>query len=192
MKRQIQARRRGSGVGKTKQAGQRRSRFAPRPFPTEMNSAAPDINQAQQDRIARSSPGVMDIPLYPPTGSQAAAGTGSVQMRQNEANLKPPRGTLQRQQMDAEKRQDELNLMPQESALPDEEKEEAVQAKQEDEAIAAIEDVGDEEQEQLQAKAEAEAVEAEADKEIQKKEEKKDELKTKLEPEEKKETELKK
>ncbi len=183
MKRRISRKRR---IGQGKKKTERRSPFEPRPFPASSSKPSQPINQAQQERIARSSPSMLDIPLYPPTAEPTAANT--VQMKPQEENLQPPQGTIQRQQAEGQQREEELRLAPQASMPSTEEKEDELQLKQEQETLDSIDQKETEEEDALQAKAEAEAEVEEADKKVQKKEEEEEKLQAKLEPEEDKET----
>lgn len=185
MKRRVSMKRR-LGKGKGRKSTQRRSPFGPRPFPADINQPALGTNQAQQERIARSSPNLLDIPLFPPTVDPVVAAStaaGTTQMQPDEANLQPPQGTIQRQQVEEKQKQEELQLAPQTPAPIVDEKQDEIQAQKEDETIASIEEKETEEEEPLQAKAEAEEIEEEADQKIQAKEEEKEKLQAKLEAE---------
>lgn len=185
MRQRIQARRKASPQPQT--APPTRSHLAARPFPVADDTLHPPT-QAQQERVARPSPSVIDIPLYPPAaagGTEASAAAPAVQMQPDEANLTPPRGTLQRQQMDEQNRDQQLNLMPETGGamLEDDDKLQRQPAATEDEEATAkaIQNKEEEQNDKLQAKAEAELEEAEADEEIQQKEDEKEELQAKLE-----------
>ena len=190
MRHRIHARRKPEApTSSSKTEEQRHSKLQPRPFPADSGPA--DMpTQSQQERIARPTPSVLDIPLYPPASSgPAASAAATVQARPNEANLKPPRGTLQRQAVDEKHQEEQLNLstLNEAETLEDEESVQrqpaqvAETAKEDEETEQAIQAKEEEQEAKLQAKAEAEAEEEQAEEEVQRKEEEKQALQTKRE-----------
>lgn len=113
MKTRVQAKRKKSSTTAARETQKPWTKLQPRPFGAEEESNGVDSmtadfsNQAQLDRVARS-PSLVEMPLY--AAEQAApAGNGMVQMKENpEDNLKSPRGTVQRQVEDQQKRQEEV------------------------------------------------------------------------------------
>jgi hypothetical protein len=188
MRHRIQTRRKPKDPIPASTAEQGHSKLQPRPFPVDAGTGEPPT-QAQQERIARPTPGLMDIPLYPLANSGGAAtssGGNAVQMQaENEANLKPPQGTLQRQQVDEKQRQEQLNLKPQTAEAMSEDEDmmqrQPATDKDEEETAKAIQAKEVEQDRQLQAKEDAELEQEKTDEEIQTKEVEKEALKAKLE-----------
>lgn len=84
-----------------------RSNLAQRPFYDEMDAdavpvAAPGrgsstpMTQGQQDRIARTSPNIADIPLYPPEQLATPSEQAVAQQQLDSSGLQAPKGTLPR------------------------------------------------------------------------------------------------
>jgi hypothetical protein len=187
MRHRIQRHRKPKDPTPSQSSEQRHSKLQPRPFPVEQGMGEPPT-QAQQERVARSTPSALDIPLYPPAASEgvtSASGGSIAQMQPNETNLTPPRGTLQRQAVDQEKRNEQLDLKPfTDSAMSEDEdmvQQQSELPKDEEDTAKAIQAKEDEQEKKLQAKAEAEVEEEKADEEIQTKEMEKEELNAKLE-----------
>jgi len=190
MRHRIQTRRQSKTEIPSQVAQPAKGHLQPRPFATEEASsggmeAIASPTQAQQEQVARPTPSLLDIPLYPPAfGTGGAATASPIQMQPDEANLKPPQGTLQRQQVDEQTRDDQINQMPQTSAPMSEDDDrvqrQATVTQDEEETAKAIQAKEDDQVDELQEKAEAEETEAEADEEIQRKEAEKEELEAKL------------